>query len=85
MGFDGGPALLLVYGPNEAIFRNLYIAQEAVADCGYGGDIAGIEGVVSEEAAQQGDAAGQGVLGYGSFIPDCIEQLVLCNDFMRVV
>src|SRR5215469_5413052 len=84
ISFDGGWTLLLVHLFNEAVFCNFYIAEEAVADCGHGGNEAGLMDVVSEQLSQEREAAGQGVLRDGDVAPDGIEQFFFGDELVRV-
>jgi hypothetical protein len=71
-------------GNGFAVFFLLNRAQPAVADGGDGFNVAGIAGFVAEEAAEESDAAGEGVFRDGRVTPNSGEELFLRKQFLGV-
>jgi len=62
----------------------LDLAKPTVADRGHGFDVAGVAGVVAEEAAEQSDAAGEGVFGDRGIAPHRVEKFLFGDQLLRV-
>src|ERR1700742_2151960 len=68
--------------PSEAVLYNVHIAEEAIPDCGYGGDVAGLARFIPEQPPKQRNAACERIVGNGAIVPNRIQKLVFFDQSM---
>src|ERR1700751_2340408 len=71
--------------PSESIFHNLHIAEEAIPDCGHGGDVPGLMRIIPEQPPKQRNAARERIVGNGTIVPNRIQELVFFDQSMGTV
>src|ERR1035441_8166918 len=70
---------------SRGLLRNFNLANESIPDRRHGGDVARLPDVISQRAAQLRDAARERAFCDGSVSPYRVQQLLLRDEFLRVV